>query len=88
MLGTVNVEEHHLIPKTFKGTETISIHKICHRAIHASLTERELEKEYYTVEKLLTHFDIQQFVKWVRLKPPEYYDCAKETKERKKKRWK
>lgn len=87
ILGNKNIDEHHLIPKTFKGTETIFIHKICHRTIHATFTERELEKEFNTIEKLLTHSTIVKFVKWVKTKPPEYYDCTKETKVRKGKRW-
>lgn len=87
ILGTVNVEEHHLIPKTFKGTETVDIHKICHRTIHATFTERELEKDFNTIAKILTHPAILKFVKWVKSKPPEYYDCTKETKVRKGKRW-
>jgi hypothetical protein len=31
VLGTVNIDRHHLVPKTFKGREQFPIHKICHR---------------------------------------------------------
>jgi len=34
--------KHHLVPKTFKGKETVLLHRICHRQIHANFTEREL----------------------------------------------
>lgn len=67
------VEDHHLIPKTFKGKEKVRIHKICHRTIHSIYTERELEKYYYTIEYLLEREEMQRFVKWIQKKPVEYY---------------
>jgi hypothetical protein len=85
-LGLKNVDEHHLVPKTFKGRETVTLHRICHRKIHATFTERELLNHYNTLEKLLEHDHIRSFVSWVARKPPEYYDGSKETAERKSKR--
>ena len=41
-LGTEWIDEHHLIPKTFKGKETITLHRICHEKIHSTFSEREL----------------------------------------------
>ena len=32
-LGTMSIDEHHLIPKTFKGKEKVKVHKICHRKV-------------------------------------------------------
>ncbi|WP_256077732.1 hypothetical protein [Massilia sp. YIM B04103] len=72
-LGTVNIDRHHLIPKTFKGKEQFEIHKICHRKIHSVLTERELLRAYHTWEALRTHPDILTFIAWVARKPPEFY---------------
>ena len=85
-LGTVNIDEHHLVPKTFKGKDTITLHRVCHRKIHATLSERELLHHYYTIERLLEHEEIQKFVKWVAKKPPEFYDGSKETADRKRRR--
>lgn len=59
-------EQHHLIPKTYKGTETVELHRICHRKIHTTLTERELKDNYRTIDQLLEHPDIRQFVTWLR----------------------
>lgn len=87
-LGDVLVEDHHMIPKTFKGSETQPVHKICHRAIHATFTERELQHYYHTFERLLEHEDIQKFVRWVSKKPPDYFVGTKETNVRNGKRWK
>jgi len=79
-------DEHHLIPKTFKGKEKVRIHKICHNKIHSVFTERELNNYYHTVERLLENEQIQNFVKWVGKKDPEFYEKTKDTKERKRKR--
>ena len=86
MISGKSIDDHHLIPKTFKGKETITMHKICHRKLHATFTEREMAKYYHTIERLLEHEEIQKFVKWVSKKPPEYYDSSKETNIRKNKR--
>ena len=85
-LGSVNVDEHHLIPKTFKGKDTITLHKICHRKIHATFTERELLNYYFTIDRILENEHIQAFVKWVSKKPSDFYDSTKDTSERKSKR--
>jgi hypothetical protein len=85
-LGTVNVDEHHLIPKTFKGKELVALHKICHRKIHATFTERELFNYYHTIERLRENEHIQSFIKWVAKRPIDFYDGSKETVDRKSKR--
>lgn len=82
-LGTVNVDRHHLIPKTYKGTEQFPIHRICHRKIHSVLTERELRDYYHTWEALRAHEDIRAFIAWVAKKPAAYYTRT-ETANRKK----
>lgn len=86
LLGTENLSIHHLVPKTFKGRETVTLHKVCHRAIHATFTERELANYYNTIERLLEHENIQKFVKWVQKKDIEYYSGVEESTERKGKR--
>lgn len=86
MIPGKSLDDHHLIPRTFKGKEAITLHKICHRKLHSVLTEREMLKYYHTVERLLGHEEIQKFIKWVKKKDPEYYSGSKETKGRKSKR--
>lgn len=66
------VNEHHLLPKSLKGKDTITLHKICHSKIHSVFTERELFNYYHTIERLLENEEIQKFVKWVAKKEPEY----------------
>ena len=67
-----NPSKHHLIPKSFKGKETVLLHRICYRQIHANFTERELLNYYHTIDRLLKNERIQKFVKWVENKPPEF----------------
>ena len=86
MIPGKSIDEHHLIQKAFKGKDTITMHKICHRKLHATITEREMKSYYFTVERLLENEEIQKFVKWVSKKDPEYYSGSKETTGRKKKR--
>ncbi len=84
-LGT-RWDNHHLIPKTFKGKETVPVHNICHRKIHSVFTERELNKYYHTIERLLENEDIVKFIKWVSKKDPDFYQKTKDTNRRKNKR--
>lgn len=78
--------EHHLIPKTYKGKETVDLHRICHDKIHHTFTESELKLYYHTIDRLLEHPTIRTFVKWVKKQPPSFYDRHKDTKDRKRKR--
>lgn len=80
------INEHHLLPKSYKGKETISIHKICHSKIHSVFTEKELFSHYHTIERLREHPEIEKFVKWVRKKDPEFMDRNRSTKAKRGKR--
>lgn len=81
-----STDKHHLIPKTRGGKETTRLHKICHRKIHATFTEKELEKKFNSPEALLENEEIKKFVQWVQKKPIDYYDSSVETRVRKGKR--
>lgn len=85
-LGDRFIEDHHLIPKTFKGKVTVPIHKICHQKIHATFSERELYHYYHTFERLLEHEQIQRFVAWVRKRPLDFYDKNDDTASRRRQR--
>lgn len=74
MVPGKSVDQHHLIPKLKGGTETIYMHKICHRKIHSLFTEGELKNYYHTIERLLEHEDIKSFVRWIQNKPLEFND--------------
>ncbi len=73
---------HHLIPrtrhknkrnkKTFDRREvhrTVGLCSPCHRHIHTVLDNKELEREYNTLEALKAHPNVEGFVEWIRRKP-------------------
>ena len=85
-LGDINIDEHHLIPKTFKGRDTETIHKICHSKIHSVFSERELLNYYHTWSRIREHSEIEKFIKWVRSKPIDFYSSNRDSNERNSKR--
>lgn len=62
-------DAHHLIPKSRGGIDTVILHRLCHRQIHATLTETQLARTYSTIEALKNHPEIAKFIEWVRSKP-------------------
>jgi hypothetical protein len=85
VLGDINIDRHHLVPKTFKGKEQYPIHRICHRKIHATFSERELLKTYHTWEALRGHEEIRAFIEWVAKKDSGYYSRTSTSRDRRKK---
>ena len=71
-LGTRR-EKHHLVPKSEGGRETVDVHPICHRKIHAVFSERELAAEFATADALRAHPEIARFVGWVAKRPPDFH---------------
>jgi hypothetical protein len=79
---------HHLIPRTRHPNKknkrdldrttvkrTVGICRPCHSQIHLLLTEKELEREWNSVEKLLGHPGLVHFAEWIREKP-RGFRCA------------
>jgi len=73
---------HHLVPrtrhknkrnkKTFDRQEihrTVGLCPPCHRHIHTVLDNKELERNYNTIEALKSHPDIRKFIAWICKKP-------------------
>jgi hypothetical protein len=79
-------EAHHLIPKTFGGKETVSLHPICHRKIHTTFSERELQSRLNTIEALQDHDEIKIYIAWISKKDPDFYVATSDTRERRIKR--
>ena len=67
------IERHHRVPKSRGGRETVPIHPVCHRAIHANLSNQELERGYASPEDLRAHPAIARFIRWVRDKDPDFH---------------
>lgn len=66
-------DEHHLVPKCKGGRQTQFLHRVCHRQVHALLSETELARQYATVEALLQHPELKTFVEWVKTKPDDFF---------------
>jgi hypothetical protein len=82
MIAGPSLDQHHPVPRSHGGRETVVMHKICHRAIHAMLSERELASEYAAFEALRAHPMLAQFIAWVKKRPPEYYDRTRWSRSR------
>lgn len=65
---------HHLIPKLKggKGGPTVLLHHICHKEIHATLSEAELARAFHTPETLRAHPRLAKFAAWVAKRPPDF----------------
>ena len=71
-LGAV-VQDHHLVPKSKGGRETVPLHPICHRAIHTNFTNAELARVGTDRDALLKNQALSNFVAWVKGKPPDFH---------------
>lgn len=57
--------DHHLIPRTRGGKVTETICRDCHVAIHATFSNKELEREYASIEALLGHAGFARIVAFI-----------------------
>src|SRR5881275_24451 len=73
---------HHLIPRTRHHNkrnkrefdratvkQVVGMCRPCHSQIHALFTEKELEREFNTVERLRMHPELTKFARWIAKKP-------------------
>jgi len=79
---TEYIEKHHLTPKSRGGKEkeTLLICVDCGDQIHKLFTNKELDKEFNTLEKLLADPRIQKWKEWVKNK--KFGICMKNKKRR------
>jgi hypothetical protein len=78
-----SVNEHHLIPRSHRGRQTVRMHRICHNKIHSVFSEKDLARYYHTIERLLENEEIRKFITWVERKDPAYYDSHHSSTKRK-----
>jgi hypothetical protein len=67
------VEWHHPVPKSRGGRETVPLHPICHRTLHATFSNAELAKIGEDCEELTTNAEIARFLKWIARKPADFH---------------
>lgn len=77
-----HLEKHHLIPKAKHGAklDTIFVCSCCGNQLHLLFSNKQLAKEYNTLEKILANEKIQKWVKWIRNKPNDFSVCMRRKK--------
>ena len=73
---------HHLIPRTRHHNKRnqrefsraavraiVGLCRSCHSQVHQLLSEKQLEREFNTLEALRAHPGVAEFVEWIRVKP-------------------
>lgn len=82
LIPKIQRDAHHLVPKSRGGVETIILHRLCHRQIHALLTENQLARNYSTIEALRGHPEIAKFIEWVGNKPTHIRAAIKRSRDK------
>ena len=67
------VEQHHTVPKAKKGRDTVLVHPICHRTIHAHVSNARLVHLAGDRDSLLQIEEIAKFLRWIARKPPDFH---------------
>jgi hypothetical protein len=89
--GTVT--RHHLYPQKYGRKKArkvhahafpvLTLHKICHRMIHALFSEKLLAEHLNTIEALRTHPAMQPFLEFIAEKPASFDVRVRKNKEKK-----
>ena len=64
---------HHLVPRAKKGRETVAVHPICHKAIHANFNNTQLARIGADRDVILSDEAVVTFLEWIRDKPPDFH---------------
>jgi hypothetical protein len=67
------VERHHPVPRSRGGREVRPVHPICHRTLHATFSNKELEKTGDDPAQLAAHPEIARFLAWIARKDPDFH---------------
>jgi len=65
------VEYHHPVPKSRGGRVTVPVHPICHRTLHKTFSNRELEA--MDLAALREKPEIARFLAWVANKEADFH---------------
>ncbi len=69
----VKVEWHHPVPKSEGGCETVPVHPICHRTIHATFSNAELARGFADLTVLRAQPEMARFLRWIAGKPADFH---------------
>ena len=76
------IEKHHKIPKSKGGKETENVCCNCGDMVHKLISLKEMETTYNTIEAILSHPGIKEWVKWISKKPNDFSVCMRSKKRR------
>lgn len=76
------IQWHHAVPKAKKGRETVPVHPICHRTIHAHFTNAELARLGGARGALVENVDVARFLRWLADKPPDFHAPTRHKRKR------
>jgi hypothetical protein len=66
-----HTSDHHLVPRSRGGKETLPVCLDCHKSVHAFFTNKELEDKYNTVDSLLADEKFSTHIKWLSKQDPK-----------------
>jgi hypothetical protein len=78
--------DHHLLPKSEGGTETIALCRDCHSSIHRFFSNKKLRDYYHTIDRLLRHKAFAKHIKWLQKRDPNKRYKTKLTRDRRSKK--
>jgi hypothetical protein len=67
------VQLHHPVPKAKGGRGTVSVHPICHQAIHANFTNAQLARMGGDVAAIRANPAVAKFLAWIANKSPDFH---------------
>jgi len=67
------IEWHHTVPKSRGGRSVAPVHPICHRTLHAALSNAELARLEREGTPLAEIPQIERFLRWIADKPPDFH---------------
>ena len=76
------IQEHHLIPKSKRGKETVPLCKPCHNQLHKMFTNNELRDQLYTIDLLLENEKVKNWTRWIKKRKDTFKVCMKTKKKR------
>ena len=66
------MQQHHPVPKSKRGRETVPVHPICHKTIHKVFTNGELARFGNDREALIANQELAKFLAWIATRPPDF----------------
>lgn len=61
--------DHHLVPRSEGGTETVPLCHPCHKSVHAFFSNKALARLHPTVEALRAAPEMERYLAWIRKQP-------------------